>query len=410
MSKVFVKRAVAILIFIAMILSFSACGANSEVNASSQSATNNGTETPTTPTAEEKGVDKVASLVKKMINETYADNFDYYVKSVTITGLNVKKAENPVDNVNVDFASSNKAIVDISYVAESVNKQTGEEKVVSNGISYTVNSEKALEVAQQGVDNLEIETVADAIVESTQEKIEQEQETGANENDSIAGTQISAKEELINLFHQKVVEEVLKDERFSYYLNNGYSLKSTERPPLEELIWFEVGKSATSQYYTICFDTSNGNFFMVQQDGVYGAGVVAKIVTIAQKENEEDVFLTRQINVTFALNESEYDYFHNLVNEYTNNYLDYAIGLVPETVEEMGFYQQGYQVANSSGLTDEIFNRLYSIVKNNSITDLASSPIWVLDKSSLTTNEQLALNALNVEGNPFVITTNPTNK
>ena len=393
------------------VMGLTACNTNDNTNTSTTSAYTETTTSKTeNPIEQEQGLDKVAALVKKMINETYAQNFDYYVKSVTITGINIKKAEAPqVDyapGVYADYQEPTDSIIDISYVAESVNKTTGEEKVVSNDISYIVSSEAASEVVQQGVDNVEINTLADAIVESTQEKIEAEEITGTNENDNIAGVQLSKKEELAHAILDRIVLANLNSDEYGEYLANGYSLSSVGVGSPEK-VSIIIGKAGDVCSISYNFLSPVGELAVWTQNGEYLATLTVRIFTKASKEDEE-VQLCKSTHTEFILNESEYNEFYNIMKTYTDGYLDQILANIPEVTDG---YVDEYVLADSIKITDEVYSKLKVLVENKQIKRMVSSPIMV---NSLPTGfsfiQKLAFNALNVPNNPLVVVTEPNSE
>ena len=398
------------------VLGLTACNTQNNTNQSTSAytettTTNNGT----TPVVEEHGVEKLASLVKKMINETYAQNFDYYVKNVTITGLNVKKAEAPqVDyapGVYADYAESENAIIDISYVAESVNKQTGEEKVVSNDISYTVSGQKALEVAEQGVDNMEIETVADAIVESTQEKIEQEQETGANENDNIAGTQLSKKEEMAKSITERLTTQIASDPTYQQYLNNGYKIKSILRNSVDNEATSKI--VAAAAYFDYLLSSTKaidlkmplGVVGFINEKGRESISFEFNIVSEAENESGDKQYITQYSSFELAISEEDFSMLYDAINRDTNGKIDefFENNRHPEGEEFITIEE----IKGSYVLGDDVYDKIANIVSNATLIDFYIIPT-IKEQQELTNKEQLALNALNVENNPLVVVTEPT--
>ena len=160
---------------------------------------------------------KLAGVVKTMINEDrlYASNFDYYVENVVITGLSLE-AVNPVhEDVMADYAPSTQTKVTVSYVADAVNKTTGEKSTVSNVISYVVNSEELSAVAQADSEQVAIEEVAEKVSDTTIKKLENE---GVSEQDEVKGRQSSP----VSRFSKEIITR---------YINELY-----ERPEIKKYI------------------------------------------------------------------------------------------------------------------------------------------------------------------------------
>lgn len=412
MKNIICRSFLVFLVVAMLVTTLTACNTQTQTNESSTTAqTETTTNSGTTPVIEQQGVGKVAALVKKMINEIYAQNFDYYVKSVTITGINVKRAENQIDyapGVFADYQEPTDAIIDISYVAESVNKQTGEEKVVSNDISYTVNSEKALEVAEQGVDNMEIETVADAIVESTEEKIGAEEITGTNENDNIAGTQLSAKEMLAQAFNERFLSTYLEGDVYQNLINDGYELKTTLLG-ITDGVMYETNKDYIGCNISLFIDISVGSFSVLSSGTGYIGFAATKVITIASKDGQEE-YIYRPAVVRFNLSEEQYNNIYNKINEFSGNTVSGLVSKIPKTVEEGQVYSDSQTICSSAAIPDEIYEEFINMVKNNSVIIAVPFPAEILDKNNLTNTQRLGYDLINVKNNPLVVVTNPTNE
>ncbi|MBQ7578982.1 MAG: hypothetical protein IJT25_00400 [Clostridia bacterium] len=393
-----------------------ACNSQTHSNeSSSKNATIETTYNGKTPVVQENGLDKIALLVKTMINETYASNFDYYVKSVTITGINVKRAENQIDyapGVFADYEEPTDAIIDISYVAESVNKQSGEEKVVSNDISYNVSSEKATEVADQGIDNMKIEDVADAIVESTEDKIAMEEITGTNENDNIAGTQLSAKEQIAEAFNERFLDGCLAEQTYSNYTANGYTLttmvKDSRILDTDASVIFGAAGGPGGFNRTIASHTPYGIVSLVKDTEGYRVVFTTRIITKAEKEGNADYIISK-VRTNYTLNEEQYIRLYTMVNEYTNGYLDSVLATLPEGEADRK-YSTGDLSCGAKCLTPQVYKLLADIVRNNSLSeDISYQGIDIFDYKDLTNTEKMAFSALSVENNPLIVVTEPNN-
>lgn len=169
---------------------------------------------------------KLAGIVKTMINEDrlYASNFDYYVENVVITGLSLE-AVNPVhEDVMADYAPSTQTKVTVSYVADAVNKTTGEKSTVSNVISYVVNSEELSAVAQADSEQVAIEEVAEKVSDSTIEKLEND---GISEQDEVKGRQSNPVSRFSKEIITRYINELYDRPEIKQYLDNGYQIITT---------------------------------------------------------------------------------------------------------------------------------------------------------------------------------------
>lgn len=169
---------------------------------------------------------KLAGVVKTMINEDrlYASNFDYYVENVVITGLSLE-AVNPVhEDVMADHAPSTQTKVTVSYVADAVNKTTGEKSTVSNVISYVVNSEELSAVAQADSEQVAIEEVAEKVSDTTIKKLENE---GVSEQDEVQGRQSSPVSRFSKEIITRYINELYERPEIKQYLDNGYQIITT---------------------------------------------------------------------------------------------------------------------------------------------------------------------------------------
>lgn len=169
---------------------------------------------------------KLAGVVKTMINEDrlYASNFDYYVENVVITGLSLE-AVNPVhEDVMADYAPSTQTKVTVSYVADAVNKTTGEKSTVSNVISYVVNSEELSAVAQADSEQVAIEEVAEKVSDTTIKKLENE---GVSEQDEVKGRQSSPVSRFSNDIVSRFVEKYYETPEIKKYIDDGFQIITT---------------------------------------------------------------------------------------------------------------------------------------------------------------------------------------
>ena len=407
------------------VFGLTACNTNDNTNTSTTSAYTETTTSKTeNPIEQEQGLDKVAALVKKMINETYAQNFDYYVKSVTITGINVKKAEAPaVDyapGVYADYQEQTESIIDISYVAESVNKTTGEEKVVSNDISYIVSSEAASEVAQQGVDNVELNTLADAIVESTQEKIEAEEITGTNENDNIAGVQLSKKEELVNLLTQKYLDSYMQQEYMKEYTDNGFKLINKVQSinvwdsdaGIE--LWLEGAENGYGHFITFKTPTSHFQIQKVYQDGVdYGIQIMQSLPVVSIAINEstgEKVYLASSALVRYGqITEEEYQNIIDMVDNLSGGKVKDLMAQYPSGASEQP-YALHTEVCDSRGLTEEVYQMFLNWIQSHPSNEVDGVGYpYIYTAEQLTITQKMFYDAMEQGNDPLVYIANPTN-
>lgn len=177
---------------------------------------------------------KLNEVVKSMINEDkyYAKKFDYYVERLTITDVKIEALENAVmpDYAGVDYApSSDKSKVTISYVADAVNKKTGDRTTESNAISYVVNSTEVANLANAEPSEVEFETMAQVVAESTKQKLEEVAQGQTEEEDKVEGRQSNLSNWYLTNVVSKFIDDIYTKEPYKKYLDNGYTLISTTK-------------------------------------------------------------------------------------------------------------------------------------------------------------------------------------
>lgn len=177
---------------------------------------------------------KLNEVVKSMINEDkyYAKNFDYYVERLTITDVKIEALENAVmpDYAGVDYApSADKSKVTISYVADAVNKKTGDKTTESNAISYVVKSAEVANLANAEPEEIEFEVMAQAVAEGTEQKLETVAQGQTEEEDKVEGRQSNLSNWYLTNVVSKFIDEIYTKEPYKKYLDNGYTLISTTK-------------------------------------------------------------------------------------------------------------------------------------------------------------------------------------
>lgn len=221
---------------------------------------------------------KLNEVVKSMINEDkyFAKNFDYYVERLTITDVKIEALENAVmpDYAGVDYApSQDKSKVTISYVADAVNKKTGDKTTESNAISYVVSSTKVANLANAEPEEIEFEAMAQAVAEGTEQKLEEVAQGQTEEEDKVEGRQSNLSNwYLINVV-SKFIDDIYTKEPYKKYLDNGYTLISTtkdRRERNENCVMYreEYYGSPEDMLFGCTFITPNGYIELVDYTGI----------------------------------------------------------------------------------------------------------------------------------------------
>lgn len=249
---------------------------------------------------------KLNEVVKSMINEDkyFAKNFDYYVERLTITDVKIEALENAVmpDYAGVDYApSADKSKVTISYIADAVNKKTGEKTTESNAISYVVNSTEVANLASAEPEEIEFETMAQAVAEGTQEKLEEVAQGQTEEEDKVEGRQSNLSSWFYKEFLVNLIDKVYEEEHYKNLLDNGYTLTSVSRRDgqlstnhviyEEEVTIFkeEFMQDKFSQYL-LSYENQNCYISFVQNDYVegYSMRILCDLYTLATNKATGD--------------------------------------------------------------------------------------------------------------------------
>ena len=243
---------------------------------------------------------KLNEVVKSMINEDkyYAKNFDYYVERLTITDVKIETLENAVmpDYAGVDYApSADKSKVTISYVADAVNKKTGDKTTDSNAISYVVNSTEVANLAHAEPEEIEFETMAQAVAESTEQKLEEVAQGQTEEEDKVEGRQSNLSNWYLTNVVSKFIDDIYTKEPYKKYLENGYTLISTTKESnerTENCVMYreEYYVSPEDMLFGCTFITPNGFISLVNyNESMLSFGFI--INTLAINEETGDMRL-----------------------------------------------------------------------------------------------------------------------
>lgn len=317
---------------------------------------------------------KLAGIVKTMINEDrlYASNFDYYVENVVITGLSLE-AVNPVhEDVMADYAPSIQTKVTVSYVADAVNKTTGEKSTVSNVISYVVNSEELSAVAQADSEQVAIEEVAEKVGETTIKKLENE---GVSEQDEVKGRQSSPVSRFSNEIVSRFVEKYYERPEIKKYIDDGFQIITTSQEvhylncyqPYVERFTDKVSNELPIGLY-LSYCTPNGR---VQIGGFKDLDSLSLLVLFSftslaiNPTTGEQHLVKLGYGTSFTIS---YEEFASIVNYAKNiSLIDYDKLVDAELASGKEVVKLKETINGEEGFTDEVYKMINQmIVSNNS--------------------------------------------